>query len=113
MQIDRRQLLASATALGVAGVAPGAWAASGERSLRDIASARGLQFGSAMSNRLIESDPPYSALIAAQCSTIVPSNELKWTVIRPDPTTINYAPADTLLAWAEKNKLKIRGHNLF
>jgi endo-1,4-beta-xylanase len=82
-------------------------------SLAAIGKRRGIAFGSAMSYRLIDQDPRYTALIVDQCSTIVPSNELKWTAIRPDPATINYQPADTLLAWAETNKLAIRGHNLF
>ena len=114
MQIDRRQLLGTAAALGVANIASRAQAAAGgDRPLRDIARARGLEFGSAMSTRLIERDPQYAALIATQCSVIVPSNELKWTAIRPDPTTIDYAPADALIAWAETKKLQTRGHNLF
>jgi endo-1,4-beta-xylanase len=108
MELDRRTLLA-----GIAAATLPAFASAAEESLASVARRRGMHFGSEMGSRTIERDPAYAALVLEQCSAVVPGNELKWTTIRPDATTINYAPGDALVAWGEQNKLLVRGHNLF
>src|SRR6202012_2564161 len=47
-----------------------------------------------------------------ECNIVVPEGELKWTALRPNATDFTFHDADILLAWAEQNHLKIRGHNL-
>ena len=111
MTITRRQMLGTGAALGLIAAAPAL--ARPRDSLGEIAKGRGLRLGGAINRREVAEDPSYAALLAEQCSAVAPRNELKWTVIRPDPTTVDYAPADELLAWAEKNDLAFRGHNLF
>ena len=111
MQVTRREIVGGAAILGLAGAIP-AFAAP-ERSLADFAKRQGLAFGSAMGVRAIQNDPLYAELTAAQSSTSVPGNELKWTTIRPDPTTINYGPGDEFVTWCEQKHLVARGHNLF
>lgn len=39
-------------------------------------------------------------------------NEMKWEVYEPERGKINHEPADLIVAYAEKNKMKIRGHTL-
>jgi endo-1,4-beta-xylanase len=108
MEITRRQLIGSAAAAGLATAAPAARAPT----LASIARQRGLRFGTAIGRRNGFEDARYRALIAEQCSVIVPENELKWYGLRPDAKTYDFASADYLFAWADKAHLAIRGHTL-
>jgi endo-1,4-beta-xylanase len=42
----------------------------------------------------------------------VPENELKWAIAEPQPGQFNFAPADSLLAFASEHNMKFRGHTL-
>jgi endo-1,4-beta-xylanase len=57
-------------------------------------------------------DPGYRDVVLRECGLIVPENELKWQALRPSPSRIDFARADTLLAFAEANGLAMRGHTL-
>jgi endo-1,4-beta-xylanase len=114
--LDRRDFLVAGTAAAASMAMPALAAPEAPNaapSLNTIARQRGLHFGSAFGTSTIHRAPDYTQLILAQCSTIVPGNELKWTTIRPDPVTVNYAPGDEFVAWGEEHKLIVRGHNLF
>ena len=37
---------------------------------------------------------------------------MKWQRLRPAPDVFDFAPFDTIVAWAERNGLAVRGHNL-
>ena len=52
------------------------------------------------------------AIIAAQFNTISPQNVLKWEAIHPRPDGFNFDPADRYVAFGEKHKMFIVGHNL-
>jgi endo-1,4-beta-xylanase len=43
---------------------------------------------------------------------VTTENELKLSVLRPSPTTWNWEPADSIVAFAEANQMKVRGHTL-
>jgi endo-1,4-beta-xylanase len=47
-----------------------------------------------------------------ECNIMVHENDLKWTVVRPNPTDFNFHNADRLITWAEQNGMKVRGHTL-
>jgi endo-1,4-beta-xylanase len=85
---------------------------TGRASLQAHAAARGLLFGCAVAPALLDHDPAYAALIREQASIVVAENVMKWGPLRPTPTTYNFDPADALVAFAERNRMKIRGHNL-
>jgi endo-1,4-beta-xylanase len=85
---------------------------TGPGSLKAHAAARGLLFGCAVAPALLEKDPAYAALLREQASIVVAENAMKWGPLRPTPTTYNFDPADALVAFAERNRMKIRGHNL-
>lgn len=115
---SRRDILGGA-ALAVAGMAaPAAWAAHPADSLEAIAARKGLRFGSAIPWQpgsppgLPVRDPAYARLIAQQCGLVVAENEMKWQRLRPAPDVFDFAPFDTIVAWAERNGLAVRGHNL-
>jgi endo-1,4-beta-xylanase len=85
---------------------------TGPASLKAHAAASGLLFGCAVAPALLDQDPAYAALIREQASIVVAENVMKWGPLRPTPTTYNFDPADALVAFAERNHMKIRGHNL-
>ncbi|HEY8254746.1 MAG TPA: endo-1,4-beta-xylanase [Rhizomicrobium sp.] len=120
-QITRRRCMAvsalSGAAVMVAGQAAGVVAGSDAQSLASLARAKGLTgFGNAIGG-VGRPGSAFSDLGARQiqlreCNILVPENELKWTAVRPNPKDFNFADADVLVAWAEENHMKIRGHNL-
>ncbi len=84
----------------------------GPGSLRSHATARGLLNGCAVNVRALETVPGYAALVAEQSSLVVAENEMKWARLRPTIDTYEFEQADALVAFAEKHRIKVRGHNL-
>ena len=120
-QITRRSCMAVAVAcaaLAAAGtVARAAVGGSDPQSLAGLARAKGLTgFGNAIGGV----DQPGSAfsdlgareIQLHECNILVPENELKWTAVHPSPKQFDFHGADGLADWAERNGMKIRGHNL-
>jgi len=52
------------------------------------------------------------AIIAAQFNTISPENVLKWQAVHPSLDRYNFDPSDRYVAFGEKYKMFIIGHNL-
>ena len=90
-------------------VAPGF---TGPESLQAHAAARGLLYGSAVDLRALRNDQSYRRLIQTQCNIVVAENAMKWAPMRPTIDTYNFTEADELVAFAEQNRIKVRGHNL-
>jgi len=135
-EISRRDCMAlglAATAAGCAPVdsfldslAPGPHTAPD--SLDGLARSKGLRFGNALGSgpsgapirpgALPDTrsdqfdDEKLRALMIAQCSILVPENELKWYALRRTPTGFDFGRADKLIAFAEANGMAVRGHNL-
>lgn len=87
--------------------------ADGTQSLKDLAAAKGLRFGTAIGMKPF-ADARVRDLILRECNIIVPENELKMYVTHnQNATDYNFKPADELLAFAEANRIAMRGHNLF
>lgn len=104
-----RRLVAQAAAAGVAAEKTDV---SGPASLKTHAAARELLYGCAVDVRALGADPAYAALIREQCNIVVAENAMKWGALRPTPDTFHFDDADALMAFAEANKMKVRGHNL-
>jgi endo-1,4-beta-xylanase len=82
--------------------------------LKDIARRKGMRFGTAIGyGRTQFQDPAYRALVERECSLIVAENEMKWQGLEPARDALRFKPADDMLAWATKNGMAMRGHNLF
>jgi len=79
--------------------------------LRDLASGKGLLAGAAFSYAQLQR-AELAALLAAQCSIVVPENEMKWHHIHPERDRYDFANADAMLAFAEAHGQRVRGHNL-
>jgi len=91
--------------------ANGGQAITGAGSLKDHAAARGLLTGCAVNANLLRDDEDFRKLLAEQYNIVVPENCLKWNILRPTAETYNFADADSLVAFAEANGMKVRGHN--
>jgi endo-1,4-beta-xylanase len=84
---------------------------TGPGSLKAHAAARGLLTGCAVNANLFREDEDFRKLLAEQYNIVVPENCLKWNMLRPTADTYNFADADSLVAFAEDNGMKVRGHN--
>jgi endo-1,4-beta-xylanase len=85
--------------------------------LRQAAAARAIPIGAAASAD--EYGPPdlllnasYAGLLSGQYSMLEPGNAMKWDVTQPTMTTYNFQPGDELVAFAQANGMRVRGHNL-
>ena len=84
----------------------------GAASLGAHAAAHGLLYGCAVDVAALAADPAYAALVREQCRIVVAENAMKWRALRPSAETFRFDDADALVAFAETNRMKIRGHNL-
>jgi endo-1,4-beta-xylanase len=103
--IHRRDVMAG----GVAMLAAPAAAQSG--SLRDLARARGLTFGSAAATYELK-DPDFVAAVVRDAAELVPEYEMKRDVLQPEPGRYDFSDLDRLFAFAARNGLSMRGHTL-
>ena len=85
---------------------------TGPGSLKSHAALHGFLFGCAVNTRLLASDEAYAKLIREQANIVVAENAMKWGPLRPTIDTYSFEQADALVAYAEKNHMKVRGHNL-
>jgi endo-1,4-beta-xylanase len=85
-----------------------AWAAA---SLRGLAAAVGLRFGSALIPQDIET-PSYAAIAGSQFSVVTPGNGMKWQIVEPAQGVYDWTQADELVNFAHANGQLIRGHTL-
>ncbi|MEJ0087590.1 MAG: endo-1,4-beta-xylanase [Pseudomonadota bacterium] len=111
---SRREILGAGLSAGLGAVplrAEDLVSESGADSLESLAHAKGLHFGAALGGRGL-ADPRYLELVRSQCGVIVPENALKMPSIQPAPGDFQFERAETLLAFAESNRMLTRGHCL-
>jgi endo-1,4-beta-xylanase len=77
--------------------------------LGTIAAAHGRVYGAAVQSQMLTSDRAYAALVARECGLLMPDYETKWGVLQPTEGHFNFAPLDTLLAWARAHAKPVRG----
>jgi endo-1,4-beta-xylanase len=109
---SRRELVQTGAMTALAAMNVPGYGAASTDSLGALAHAKGIRFGSSLGGRSLTTDPRYIDLIRAECSVIVPENELKMPFIQPKPGEFNFERADTLLRFAQENFLLARGHCL-
>jgi endo-1,4-beta-xylanase len=81
-------------------------------SLRALASKVGLRVGTAVNMDRLNSSAAYSDIISDQFNTVTPENVMKWDAVEPTQGTLNFGPADQLVAFAKQNGQLVRGHTL-
>jgi len=101
----------AATAAGAAPSTAGRFHAPAD-SLRSLAAPINLRIGTAVNMTRLTGDPTYAGIIGDQFSTVTPENVMKWDTIEPSQGTLNYAPADQLVAFAAAHGQLVRGHTL-
>ncbi|HEY1721199.1 MAG TPA: endo-1,4-beta-xylanase [Magnetospirillaceae bacterium] len=80
--------------------------------MRDLATARGLLFGSAVATTYLDKDPAFAAVFVRECGVLVPEWEAKWAMVQPEPGLFDFSAANRLVAFAQKHEMVFRGHNL-
>jgi len=69
--------------------------------------------GAALSlNQISGNEPEAITVVEKHFNSIVAENILKWEEIHPEPNKYNFEPADRYVAFGQKNKMFVVGHNL-
>nr|WP_229818990.1 MULTISPECIES: endo-1,4-beta-xylanase [Streptomyces] len=84
--------------------------ASEATSLRELADARGVYLGTAVTASRLTGG--YAEVAAAQFGSVTPGNEMKWSSVEPVRGGHDWVGADRVVAFAEANGQKVRGHTL-
>lgn len=79
--------------------------------IREAGANRNLLAGCAVDVRALHSDPMYANLVKQQAGIVVAENSMKFGPLRPAPDQFRFDEADDLFAFAERNGMKVRGHN--
>ncbi|GGT85427.1 endo-1,4-beta-xylanase [Streptomyces violascens] len=98
-------------ALAAATLQPTGQAGAADTSLRSLAEAKGIYFGTAMTQGDLNNSA-LTAVAGSQFGTLTPGNEMKWDTTEPSQGTFNFAPADRIVSFAQANSMKLRGHTL-
>lgn len=87
---------------------------AGDATLRSLATERGRYVGSVMNSEWFwgSIDDAYEPIHKAQFNAVVPENEMKFDALEPSQNTFNYTNADKLVAYAQANGMRLRGHAL-
>jgi len=83
----------------------------GSETLRAKAQARNLIIGAAAASDSL-SEVLYRTTLSREYSELEAENEMKFEPIHPGPTIYNYSGPDALVAFAQTNSMKVRGHAL-
>ncbi|MBZ5622738.1 MAG: endo-1,4-beta-xylanase [Acidobacteriia bacterium] len=79
--------------------------------LRDLAGQRGFLVGAAVNPSLLSIDA-YARTLGGEFNLVVPENAMKFAETEPARDQYNFCAADQIVAFAQANGMKIRGHNL-
>lgn len=71
----------------------------------------GIEVGAAVAAEML-AEPWLTGIVARECATVSPEVALKWAALAPGEGTYDFAPADTVAAFARRHGLRMRGHTL-
>lgn len=86
--------------------------ASGTEGLRSLRRRSKALIGGQTTIAEIKSDAALAGRIAREFELVTPGRELKWETLQPSPGDYRFEYADAIVEWAEKNRMRVRGHNL-
>ena len=110
--MNRRGLLLLGLRLGCLATLPDEWAFCAQAdSLRESGRSCGLKIG-VQAERTSLQDSAFCRAVVENFGMITPGNELKWARLRPSPDVYNFADADWMVNFAQKNNMLVHGHNL-
>jgi hypothetical protein len=81
-------------------------------SLRELARARAMSFGTAVRGQVLQDDPALAALVAREADLLVPEWEGKWDSLQPERGRFDFAPLRVVTRFAQANAQRVRGHAL-
>jgi endo-1,4-beta-xylanase len=82
--------------------------------LRQVANANGMFVGAAV-DRLFRSDAEgaeFKVVLSREFSVLTPENDMKHRRLQPSRGVFAFARADSIVAFAEANDIRVRGHTL-
>src|SRR6187397_2115581 len=68
--------------------------------------------GAAISASALADDDAYAQLAARELNSVTPENAMKWGITEPTQGEPVWGDADALVAFAEENQQRVRGHTL-
>lgn len=80
--------------------------------LRELARARGIEFGAAVSLQPLLSDHLYRDALRRECGVIVAENAAKFGPLSPEENAWDYAGFDQIADFAQSEGMRLRGHCL-
>lgn len=83
-----------------------------DQTLRELAAARGIEIGAAVAIRPLRDEAQYAEVLAREFGMTVGENAFKWEAIHPGSTIYYFDDPDAIVAFAEANGMKVRGHTL-
>jgi len=83
-----------------------------DSTLRLSAAKTSRYFGAAQDQMFFNQNAAYNALLAKEFNMLTPGNVLKWDTVHPQRGTYSFTKGDALLAFAQANGMKMRGHTL-
>ena len=109
-------ILSRRKTLGLLAALPAGWGLASasvraEEDLGGIAARAGIVYGASAAGEIF-SDGSYRRLYERHCRIVTSDVALKFDWLRPQRTGWDWLPADRLLAFAERNGMRFRGHAL-
>ncbi|GAA2262113.1 endo-1,4-beta-xylanase [Actinomadura luteofluorescens] len=104
-------LLGAGALLLAALVAVALPAAAAPGTLKEAAAAKGRVFGAAAAQSHM-GEAAYASTLDREFNQLTPENEMKWDTTEPSRDAFNFGPSDQLVAHAQAQGMKIRGHTL-
>jgi len=110
--VKRRDFLAASAGILTGALAiPAAAQPVQNRSLRDLAEARGLVFGAAAATYML-GQPDFVPVLRQQVRQLVPEYEMKRQFLEPQRGRYDFSALDRLFAFAAASRMSMRGHPL-
>ncbi len=80
--------------------------------LRVLADERGIEFGTAVAADPLMTNDTYAEVLAREFNAVTPENAMKWSPLRPSRDEFTFADADSIVAFAARHDMSVRGHTL-
>ncbi|HEV7258750.1 MAG TPA: endo-1,4-beta-xylanase [Bosea sp. (in: a-proteobacteria)] len=106
--MHRRQFVLGAMG---AGLSAGSTSALAQAAAKECSRAA-IPYGAAIRVDLLRDDQEYRRAVLGNCQLVVGEGGLKWIDLRPEPGKFHFDHPDRLLAFADANGMRMRGHTL-
>lgn len=109
--MSRREFFRTGVAAAASALYPQVAPAETAPGLRTLVAERAVRLGAQATYRDLQ-NAEFASFIARNFNTLTAGLELKWSALRPSPTSFNFTRSDWMVSFAERNKMRFRGHNL-